>query len=249
MLAVPFDVERGVVEGEPVTLAREVVMDTSIGIAQYAFSASGSIVFVPGPELARGGIAWIDRDGSEGFLAVEEDTYGTLDLDAADRSIAISVGDVDDYVRVIDIATGRTSRMPQRPARASIWSSSGDGLAYTVDDDSILRLESFDPSFSSRSIELGDPTQFSGCSPDDRLLAGSRVGDESRLLDFLDVEAESWTGALPGEFQWCGSFSPDGEWLAYVSRATGNYEVHVRSFPGGSVDRQISDGGAVEGRD
>ena len=38
-------------------------------------------------------------------------------------------------------------------------------------------------------------------------------------------------------------FSPDGKWLAYVSNATGVFEVYVRPFPGAGGPWQISSGG------
>jgi WD40-like Beta Propeller Repeat len=38
-------------------------------------------------------------------------------------------------------------------------------------------------------------------------------------------------------------FSPDGKWLAYVSNATGVFEVFVRPFPGPGGPWQISSGG------
>jgi len=65
-------------------------------------------------------------------------------------------------------------------------------------------------------------------------------------MAFFDVQAGTWGEELEGELNWCGSFSPDGKWLAYISHATGEFEAHVRSFPDGNVDRQVSDGGAIE---
>jgi len=40
-------------------------------------------------------------------------------------------------------------------------------------------------------------------------------------------------------------FSPDGKWLAYVSNATGPFEVWVRPFPGPGGPWQISSGGGL----
>jgi hypothetical protein len=41
-------------------------------------------------------------------------------------------------------------------------------------------------------------------------------------------------------------FSPRGNWLAYVSNETGNYEVYVRQYPGSGRGTQVSKGGGRE---
>jgi roadblock/LC7 domain-containing protein len=45
-----------------------------------------------------------------------------------------------------------------------------------------------------------------------------------------------------------GQLSPDGEWLAYQSNASGSMEVYVRQFPGAAVERQISTAGGAQPR-
>ena len=45
-----------------------------------------------------------------------------------------------------------------------------------------------------------------------------------------------------------GQFSPDGRWLAYLSNESGRAEIHVRSFPSGEGEWQISTGGGVQPR-
>ena len=41
-------------------------------------------------------------------------------------------------------------------------------------------------------------------------------------------------------------FSPDGNWLAYVSNESGQNEIYVQPFPGPGGKRQISTGGGTE---
>jgi len=50
----------------------------------------------------------------------------------------------------------------------------------------------------------------------------------------------------PGSSDWGPSFSPDGRWVAFSSNRTGAFEIWVRSYPDGAVERQISDGGGIE---
>ena len=49
-----------------------------------------------------------------------------------------------------------------------------------------------------------------------------------------------------GRNAWGPAFSPDGKWIAYTSEETGLSEILVRSYPDGSVEHQISEGGGIE---
>jgi serine/threonine-protein kinase len=54
---------------------------------------------------------------------------------------------------------------------------------------------------------------------------------------------------LPGSIESHGArFSPDGRWIAYGSRETGNYEVYVQRFMASGDKKQISHGGAAHPR-
>src|SRR5262249_194863 len=45
-----------------------------------------------------------------------------------------------------------------------------------------------------------------------------------------------------------GQFSPDGRWIAYESNESGQFEVHVRRFPGTGGKWQVSTGGGMQVR-
>ena len=62
--AVRFDLERLQVLSDPVTVVDDVAM-TIRGAAQYAFSRTGTLVYVPSrPQMARS-LVWVDRKGQE----------------------------------------------------------------------------------------------------------------------------------------------------------------------------------------
>jgi hypothetical protein len=48
--------------------------------------------------------------------------------------------------------------------------------------------------------------------------------------------------------QYGNDFSPDGQWLAFNSNDTGQFEVYVQSFPDRKTVRQISTDGGMEPR-
>jgi len=248
LLAVPFDAEEGRVTGQAVTVMREVVMDAVIGQAQFTFSDSGTMVFVRGPEMSRGGVARIDRDGNQEFLPVPIRTYGVLDLDPTDQRLALHVADVESYVWTYDIPSGRGMRLPGRQTGWPVWSNDGELIAYNDASDKTLRIESVGGRAVDRS-SIPDKwfAEISSWSPDNRVLAISGKTEGLSKLGFLSLDEGkvAWIDNRDS-FQWGAAFSPDGKWVAYSSNETGIFEVWVRSYPDGSVVRQISDGGGLE---
>jgi serine/threonine-protein kinase len=245
---IPFDVERGEVRGEPAIVQRRVVMDTSIGQAQFAFSAAGTMVYVEGPELTRGGIAWIDREGKQGVLPVPERTYGALDLDPEDRRVAVQVADFEDYVWSYDIAGERGRRLPGNRSGWPVWNSEGGAVAYSSKGGQSIRVESMDGSAGGRSFAVDHGALPGSWSPDDQVLAVYGSVDSISRLGFLDLPgggAVKWVEGL-GYNAWGPAFSPDGKWIAYSSEETGLSEISVRSYPDGRVQHQISEGGGIE---
>lgn len=246
--AVPFDPERAEVLGDPEVIVRDVMMDLTFGQAQFAFSASGTMVYLEGPELSRGGIAWLDRNGGEGFLPVPERAYGALDLDPTDKRVVVQVSDFEDYVWSYDIEGERGRRLPGRPAGWPVWNSDGTAVAYTDGKEQSIRIESMDGSAESRSYPVGCEAYTGSWSPNDEILALYSRIDGVHEMGFLDLESgeqPAWT-AGPGINTWGPVFSPDGKWIAYASDETGRFEIVVSSYPDGSVKHQVSEGGGLE---
>jgi dipeptidyl aminopeptidase/acylaminoacyl peptidase len=84
-------------------------------------------------------------------------------------------------------------------------------------------------------------------SPDDRVLAVAARTKSLSQIGFLDLEVGTveWVENR-GNYESLPAFSPDGKWVAYFSNETGIWEIWIRSYPDGSVVRQISDGGGIE---
>ncbi|MHC4815995.1 MAG: protein kinase domain-containing protein, partial [Planctomycetota bacterium] len=239
LLAVPFDADASRITGEPVTVLREVVMDAIIGQAQFAFAGSGTMVFMRGPELTRGGVARIDRDGNQEFLQIPNNVYGVLDLDPTDRKLAIQVVDVESYIWTYDIPSERGTRLPGRQTGEPVWSSDGAMVAYSDNSDDTLRFEAVGGSVPVRpAIPNERSADITSWSPDDQVLAISRQVQGIHQIGFLDFEDEtvSWVDN-DGHSQWGATFSPDHRWVAYSASKTGAWEVWVRSYPDGDLVR------------
>ena len=90
-------------------------------------------------------------------------------------------------------------------------------------------------------------------------VASSCSSDGAYILYFEptgETGADLWTVALEGDRQpepylktrsnerWA-VFSPNGEWIAYESDESGEYEIYARRFPGAGDKRQVSTGGGT----
>ncbi len=64
----------------------------------------------------------------------------------------------------------------------------------------------------------------------------------------LEDERDPWAFLSTPFDEIQAMFSPDGQWIAYVSNETGRYEVYVRPFPGPGGKWQISTVGGNEPR-
>ena len=132
--AVPFDLGRLEVTGSPVPVLEGVVSNALNGMAQFAFSDSGTLAYIPGsrtyPPPMR--LVWVDRRGEvEPIRNVRDVYYPAISPDG--RRIAvhkIEGGNTD--VWIYGIARGTLSRLTTFPSdeEGNIWSPDGRYLAF-----------------------------------------------------------------------------------------------------------------------
>jgi Tol biopolymer transport system component len=250
LLAVPFDLERLEVLGEPVPVVSNATMDSQFGQAQVAVSDSGSLIYVPGGDLARGKLAWVDRHGETEYLPVPEELYGFLDLAPGGERVAVHVADVRDFIWIYDLGRNEGRRLlAEGQAGWPVWAPDGKRLAYYSwqgNDRSRVLTREFEGGGPATELLTNTlQTYPSSWSPDARAIA--LTGGEGLQAGLLLVDEPGepvWFH--PDGRSWSASFSPDGRWLAYTWTETGRAEVWARSFPGGEVMRQISVEGGVE---
>jgi eukaryotic-like serine/threonine-protein kinase len=157
-------------------------------------------------------------------------------------------------------AGGVSTRMTFGPGSKewSVWSPDGKYIAYGVHVDgktSILRKPSDGSGAEETLLTLGPEIWYSPAldwSPDGRYLSYDAFNiDQGRMASWilpLFGDKKPFQPAPVAGSQYDGLFSPDGHWLAYFSRETGQPEVYVVPFPGPGGKYQISHGGGWEVR-
>jgi serine/threonine protein kinase/Tol biopolymer transport system component len=250
LFTVRFDPSEGAVSGEPLSIASGVTMESFFGHVQVTVSENGVIAYVPGGDRAVGVPAWVDRGGTVEPLKVPPRLYGIVDLSPRGERLAVHVGDVRDYIWILDLTSDEGRRVPHPEAAGwPLWASDGRRVVFSAfagSTPSKVFVRDVDGGDLQELFDGGGLyTQGVGWSTDGKILAISKWGTPASLVFVPSTGSQAeWKGA---RFDlWNGQFSPDGRWVAYSSNETGQFEIWIRSFPDGETIRQVSLDGGVE---
>jgi class 3 adenylate cyclase len=241
LMAAPFDLERLRVTGAEVVVVRDVGMESVFGNVHAASSTSGTLVYVPGGDFARGKLAWVDRQGASGVLAAPEHVYVTFDINPDDRRFAVAIHDVNDYVWIWDDDLHIGKILATR-AYQPHWSFDGERVAYGS-------LRPVTGPVMVQDLHGGAPRALAsteGLSP-----SGWARNDLFSFDDFTPGFAAVTLGKSGEKPQlaqpraWGSDLSPDGRYLSYPTDESGRYEVWVREVDG-PFRQQVSTDGGVE---
>ena len=266
LLAQRFDLDEGRLEGTIMPIAEGVSYYNARDIGDFSASTGGLLAYrLQSPVSST--ISLFDRDGREMQtlgepMVIGEADFGGVAVSNDLRKVAVSRGDEKQTswdVWVLDVqddqlsrATFTNSRFPPNTA----FSPDGESLAVSTLASSGSSSNSLwlQPLSGTRTETIdgtsaGDFPNFytSDWSPDGRFILGNtQRADTGMDITWLDLEdPQSSLGDLVRtRFEEVGpKFSPDGNWIAYVSDETGRSEVYVVDFPGGTVKRQASRSG------
>ena len=253
--AVGFDVGALEVRGEPVPLSIEDVQMIRGVAADFDLSSNGTLVYIPAnaPSALRT-LVWVDRDGSVEQVPVPPARYVYPRISRNGGRVAVDVnvaGERDVYIW--DFERESMSRLTNSPTEDFFghWSADDRHVFFSSNRNGTINIFSRASDGSGQAELLFETasTQFLvGLTPDgDRLLVGQvRQGASDldlaamRLQDPVRVEI-----LLSTEYREMNpDVSPDGNWLAYQSDASGQFEVYVGAFPDVERERrQISTAG------
>jgi len=244
LYAVPFDIEDPKLTGGPIQIVQDVLRSAGSGIAQYAFSANGTLIYVPGTlnSSQASGLVVLDRTARATPYPMPPGAYGSprVSPDGHWAAFAATYPEGQDVV-VYELGSnaaprrltfGGTSRAPLWLADSArvVFQSTRDGTASLYwqladgSDGTAMRLTTA----SDGAIHV--PDSFS--SDGEHLSYTVYSGDTSAiwLLDLGTGESEPLIAGPGGDYSQ-SVFSPDSRWLAYQSRETGENEIFVQPFP------------------
>jgi serine/threonine-protein kinase len=249
LLAVPFDVSALTVTGTPTTVI-EGLGRTWSGDADYSISDNGTLVYEADTGAATGGMfALVDRNGLAQPVSARRGNYSEFSISPNGRTIASRVFAVNDDIWTYDLASGAPLRFTFEPLDEIFprWTADGSRIAYGSRTGTIF-WKSSDGSGPREEVTHGEfPRYPASFSADGTLMAFVEVHPTRRRDIWLmplrgDRKPQPLLATDADERD--ARFSPDGQWLAYVSDETGRDEVFIRPINSRGGRQQLSsDGG------
>ncbi|MBI3982980.1 MAG: serine/threonine-protein kinase [Gemmatimonadetes bacterium] len=252
LMAVPFDVGRGALTGEPVPLPDRVAVDR-FGVASLAV-APGLVIYQRVLFLAH--LVELDRGGRSSRLLSEAGSWHHPRYSPNGAAVVLDqrAGEARD-VWIL----GRQSEALSRVTRVGdghdpVWTPDGKAVTFLSfgTEGNPLKNASADGSGDARPL----PPALVGGVPLDIVHPGTWLPDGSGYVAGVrDSSGRSDLWLLPtdggGPTRLVGSdydehspaVSADGHWLAYRSDETGRGEIYVRALRGGAGRLQVSNAG------
>jgi serine/threonine-protein kinase len=251
LMAAPFDIERLAVTGAGVPVVEGVMPSPPLsGMAQYSFSTTGALVYLPGSiEAFQRQLVWVNRIGTEQPLNAPPRPYRNPRIAPDGQRVAVAIEEQQMHVWVYDLARDALTRLTTEGGLNynPVWSADGQHIGFTAfgrPDQGFFR-QRVDGSGALERLccEAGDWPATSW-SPDGQIAVGSGATGDLHVWRPGDrnVTPLARTPFVEG----AGMFSPDGRWIAYASDESGRVEIYVRAYPGPGVRAQISTNGGTE---
>ncbi len=258
VFAAPFDVASLEITGSAVPILAGVGRATSVtggAAALYAFSSSGSMVYVPGPASAgRQDVTLFDRTGGAEALKLPAGSYAyprvspdgkRLALETSDgKDTNVSIYELSGATSIRRLTFGGNNRFP-------IWSADGQRVAFQSDreGDPAVFWQPADGGTAERltTPERGTVHLPESWSPGDTFLFSAAKGSDVSLWTFSirDRKATPFGDVRSLSLATDAVFSPDGKWVAYqvgeVVQAEGT--TYIQPFPPNGTKYQIARGG------
>ncbi|MEE8361655.1 MAG: hypothetical protein V3R71_05835, partial [Gemmatimonadales bacterium] len=251
--AVPFDLGRREIVGQPFTVESGVRVAYWGGGGGFAVSETGTLAYIGGSDWANHILVWVDRQGRRLGRVGRPMTVEPMYLSPDDGWVTMFVarpGNPDIYR--FDTETGEEQRLTFEQATNDnpVWLPDGRiayRLSVAAGDHRIYVRDVVGASepvvvYSSHNIIIPEAG-----SPDGRWMIVNEL-NPSTGNDLYAVRMDTTGTVVPisvsSNREYGASLSPDASWLTYVSDETGRNEVYAVAFPAMTGKVQVSiDGG------
>jgi len=245
MFAIPFNAKRVVVTGsETAVINGTGALFGGENAADYSVSANGIVAYMAGESMGSTTVlSWVDRKGVIEPIS-EPRHWGDGRLSPDGLRIANTLAN---DVWTLDVARRTLTRLTFGGTNTDpVWTPDGRRLAYYSIGAGTSGIY-WVAADGSGKPELLAPTESriapSSWTPDGRTLVFTQAGTDKLAHVWLlpvtgDRKPVLWHDSPTAESG--AQVSPDGRYLAYVSRESGTDEVYVQPFPGPGAKTRIS---------
>jgi serine/threonine-protein kinase len=220
---------------------------------RFAFSYSGSLVYVPATvDEQDAPLHWLDARGQLERVPLPAPRPGSIDISPNQRQLALTLeGESGPSVWVGDATLGDLRRFISDGQSVSpLWRPDGREIAYAFSTAGPFNLfvKPVDDTATPAPLMTSPWNQFpTSWTPDASQLAFTEfqplTGADIWALDVRTHQPRPLVRTLFDE-TWA-RFSPDGQWIAYMSNESGRWEVYARPSDGGGSRVRVSTIGGV----
>jgi len=251
LFALPFDVKTLTVTGSPIPIADSVEKAANGGAVYFAAAAN---VLLYATTRDRHQLVWVDRNGVESPLGGDRAAFRGMRVSPDGARVAVTINDETrrSDVWIYDAQRGNKRRLTADRHNLSVaWTP--DGRRLTFGDSRIVEMAAdgagskevlVDTAELLAAIPAGTFPYPTAWSPDGTDLLFE--ADLRQLWVFSPRKQPRLRPLFGRELTThSGEFSPDGQWLAYVSEESGRSEVYIRHYPDLGTVTAISSGGGT----
>jgi eukaryotic-like serine/threonine-protein kinase len=257
LLTQRFDVDRGIMLGEPSLVAENVAYFYPSARAAFA-AANGVIVYRTDTGTSRlmiadrkGAIRVFDDRGAFADLGLSYSNDGSrAAVTVLDRATGLG------NIWIYDVARAVRDRFTDEPGLAvtPVWSPDGRSIVYSAAGSGTLPhlVRRGLSAAASEPLRAVGSFQFAGSFSSDGAslfyaTADARTGSNILRMDTRTGKSEPLLNSPSSETD--PQASPDGRWLAFTSNATGESEVYLQSLTGHDIPRvRVSTNGGTQPR-
>ena len=230
--AVPFDLDRLEVMGDPVPVLEGVGV-RSTGAVNFDLSSTGSLVYAVGETESSNivTLSWVDRDGNEESIPASPRAYDHPRVSPDGTRVAVDVADgANTDIWIWNLAEERLTQLTFDEGLDDfpLWTPDSARVVFrSTRDAGGLFWKAADGTGQVEQLKDGLARPYAWATD------GRLIFDQAADVGVLTMEGEGTVEMLlDADFNEAHpALSPDGRWLAYLSDETGQPRIYVKPFP------------------